>query len=94
MILHEKEIVKNENLLSFNEIIKEEYDFKKIVIEELMKIESNLERNVHNIEKDYEMFSATIKKMEEKKKHYVETEKYKIKHKYERLIEEIKNSFH
>jgi hypothetical protein len=38
MILEEKEIIKNENLLCFNEIIKEEYDFKKIVIQELTDI--------------------------------------------------------
>ena len=35
MILHEKEIVKRENLLCFNEMIKEEYDFKRIVIGKL-----------------------------------------------------------
>lgn len=49
MILHQKEIVKNENLLCFNEIIKEEYDFKRIVIDELMMLESKIERYMQNL---------------------------------------------
>ncbi len=32
--------------------------------------------------------------MEEKKKLHIETERGRIRHKYERLINEIKNSFH
>lgn len=39
LLLAEKELVKDQNLLYFNEFIKQEYDFKKSVIEELMLID-------------------------------------------------------
>ena len=54
-------------------MIKEEYDFKKIVIEELMQIEDKLEKHIHNLEREYETFTLTVKKTEEKKKMHVET---------------------
>lgn len=53
MILHEKEIVKSENLLCFNEMIKEEYDFKRIVIGKLREEEERIEGHLHHLEREY-----------------------------------------
>lgn len=53
MILHEKEIVKSENLLCFNEMIKEEYDFKRIVINKLREEEERIEGHLHHLEREY-----------------------------------------
>jgi len=53
MILHEKEIVKSENLLCFNEMIKEEYDFKRIVISKLKEEEERIEGHLHHLEREY-----------------------------------------
>ena len=53
MILHEKEIVKSENLLCFNEMIKEEYDFKRIVIAKLKEEEERIEGHLHHLEREY-----------------------------------------
>ena len=67
MILKEKEIVKNEDILCLREIIKEEYDFKKIVESQLFDIYSKTEFVIHTFEKDYEMFNINLRETEDKK---------------------------
>lgn len=94
LILKEKEIINHQNMLCFQEILKEEYDFKKNIEDELLQLQFKLDSQLAHLHTHTEAFNEQIFNKEEKKKQSIDSEVYKIKIKYEKLKDEVKNSFH